>query len=819
MNRRGMRRPLAALAGLALGVTLVPVTTVGSTAATASELYFSEYVEGSSNNKALEVFNPTGAPVDLAAGGYHVQMFFNGSATPGLTVPLAGTVAPGDVFVLAQSSANAAILAQADQTNGSGFFNGDDAVLLRKGDAVVDSIGQVGFDPGTEWGSGLASTADNTLRRKADVAGGDTNPGDAFDPAVGWEGFSTDIVDGLGAHRPHSDGGGDPGPDPEPTAECGDGFTAIPELQGAGATSPLAGEKVATEGIVVADHEGPGPALGGFFLQDAAGDDDPATSDGLWVFNRSADEVDNGDLVRVVGVVSERFGQTQVEAEDAGVVVCAAADGAEPPAAPAPATVTLPFADAGQPERYEGMLVTFPQELSVTETYGLGRYGEMRLSSGGRLPQPTNVAEPGPEALLVQDANDLNQVVVDDGSDAQNQPIAFGRGGAPLSAQNTLRGGDTTTGMVGVLGYGFGAYRVRPTHALGGRTDFQPANPRTARPEAVGGDVTAASFNVLNYFNTFTGCRGGVAGEPMSCRGADNAVEQERQAAKIVAALAGLDADVVGLVEIENDGYTADSALADLTGRLNDAVGAGTYAYLDVDERSGQVDALGDDAIKVGLLYKPAEVVPNGETAVLNSESFVNGGTTSPKNRPALAQAFKDRDTEERFTMVVNHFKSKGSACGTGNDDPQTGQGNCNGTRIHAAEELARWLATFPTGIKEPDVLIMGDLNAYAEEDPVDALREQGYADLVEKYEGDEANPYSYVFDGQWGYLDHALASTSLASQVTGTTIWHINADEPPVLDYNTNFRSPEQVEELYAPSPYRSSDHDPVLVGLRLTS
>ena len=818
MNRRGMRRPTAALAGLALGVTLVPMTAVGSTAATASELYFSEYLEGSSNNKALEVFNGTGAPVDLGAAGYKVQMFFNGSATAGLTVNLVGTVTPGDVFVLAQSSANAAVLAQADQTNGSGWFNGDDAIVLLKDTTVVDSIGQVGFDPGAEWGAGLTGTADNTLRRKAGAAA-DTNPADAFDPAAQWDGFATDTFDGLGAHAGGT-GGGDPEPDPEPTgptADCDDGFTAIPGIQGAGEASPLAGTTVATEGVVVADHEGRSPALGGFFLQDPAGDGDVGTSDGIWVFNFSADEVDNGDLVRVVGPVSERFGQTQLTADRDGVVVCTAA---AQTTAPTPATVTLPFAAETSAERYEGMLVTFPQELSVTETYGLGRYGEVRLASGGRLPQPTNVAEPGAPALQVQAANDLNQVVVDDGTDVQNQPIAFGRGGNPLSAGNTLRGGDTTTGLVGVMSYGFNAYRVRPTHALGGRTDFTPANPRTPLPEAVGGDVQVASFNVLNYFNTFTGCRGGVAGDPMDCRGADNAFEQERQVAKIVAALAGLDADVVGLVEIENDGYGPDSALADLTRRLNDTVGAGTYAYLDVDTRNGHVDALGDDAIKVAMIYKPSVVNPNGRTAVLNTASFVNGDSGEPRNRPALAQTFLDKSGGGRFTLAVNHLKSKGSSCNA-DGDPDTGdlQGNCNRTRTDSARELADWLATSPTGIKDPDTLVMGDLNAYAQEDPVDALRTRGYTDLVDRFEGATGNAYSYVFDGQWGYLDHALASTSLASQVTGTTTWHINADEPPVLDYDTAFKSQEQVESLYAPTPYRSSDHDPVLVGLRLTS
>jgi hypothetical protein len=166
--------------------------------AASSELFFSEYVEGSSNNKALEIFNDTGATIDLATGSYSVQMFFNGSATAGLTINLTGSVADGDVFVLAHASAVLPIVP--DQTNGAGWFNGDDAVVLRMGTTVVDVIGQIGLDPGTEWGAGLASTADNTLRRKPTITAGDPDGSNVFDPTVEWEGFATDTFDGLGVH-------------------------------------------------------------------------------------------------------------------------------------------------------------------------------------------------------------------------------------------------------------------------------------------------------------------------------------------------------------------------------------------------------------------------------------------------------------------------------------------------------------------------------------------------------------------------------------------------------------------------------------------
>src|SRR4051812_11122967 len=193
------RRTLATVAAVAAAMSVLGPARA-AVAATPTDLFISEYVEGSANNKALELFNGTGSAIDLAAGGYGLQLYFNGATAPSTTIPLTGTVAAGDVFVLAASTADARILAQADLTTPASLFNGDDAIVLKHGDAAVDSIGQVGVDPGTEWGTGLTSTADNTLRRKAAVTGGDTQLTDAFDPAAQWDGYPTDTFDGLGAH-------------------------------------------------------------------------------------------------------------------------------------------------------------------------------------------------------------------------------------------------------------------------------------------------------------------------------------------------------------------------------------------------------------------------------------------------------------------------------------------------------------------------------------------------------------------------------------------------------------------------------------------
>jgi predicted extracellular nuclease len=324
--------------------------------------------------------------------------------------------------------------------------------------------------------------------------------------------------------------------------------------------------------------------------------------------------------------------------------------------------------------------------------------------------------------------------------------------------------------------------------------------------------LKVAALNLLNYFNSFTGCTNGVGGPTTDCRGAGSAAEFDRQWPKTVAAVVGTGADVVGVIEIENDGYGPESGIAHLVARLNAATAPGTYAFVDADAATGQTNALGTDAIKVGLIYKPASVTPVGTTAALNSDAFVTGGDAAPRNRPALAQAFEQRN-RARFVVTVNHLKSKGSACTA--PDAGDGQGNCNGVRTNAAKELLGWLATDPTNTGDPDVLIVGDLNSYAKEDPITALIGGGYADLIAARIGRDA--YSYAFDGQWGYLDHALASSSLASQVTGVAEWHVNADEPSVLDYNTEFKSAGQVASLYAPDQFRVADHDPVLVGLNL--
>ena len=585
----------------------------------------------------------------------------------------------------------------------------------------------------------------------------------------------------------------------------------ISTVQGSGATSPVLGATVTVRGIVVGDNEGPSPALRGFYLQDG-GDGDPATSDGIFVFEGSnANAVSLGDVVQVTGVAQEFQGQTQIGASS--VESC----GTTGTVTPVALSLPVPAAVGGLDylERFEGMLVRFPQTLTVTEHFQLGRFGQIVMSSNGRLPQPTHYLTPGAQAQTQQAANDLNRLIVDDETNAENpDPIRFGRNGNPLTALNTLRGGDTATNILGVMTYTWAgnsasgnAYQAASVNALaGGVPSFVAANPRPSGPPAVGGRLKVASFNVLNYFLTLDngGSNCGPIGNRQACRGAETALELSRQQQKLTQALRKLNADVVGLMELENTQTNAGAdvnPLADIVARLNAVFGGPVYDYINTG-------VIGSDAIRVGIIYKPTSLAVAGATLI---------DTNPVHNRPSVAQTFTEIGTGERFTLVVNHLKSKGS-CPAGGADSDQGDGQAcwNATRVAQAQALLSFVnATVIPAAGDPDVLLIGDFNGYAKEDPITAFIAGGFTNPVAAFHG--AVAYSYVFDGQWGYLDHALASGNLAAQVTGADHYDINADEPTALDYNTNFKTVGQQSSLFNADEFRTSDHDPVVIGLAL--
>jgi len=593
---------------------------------------------------------------------------------------------------------------------------------------------------------------------------------------------------------------------------CDTAFTPIYAIQSSGLSAAITGA-VTTKGVVVGDFEGSG-SQGGFFLQDMVGDGDPATSDGIFVYTGSADFVSAGQVVRVTGYARERFNQTTINGSNSNSSAVPAANIVQcGTGSVAPVDVTLPFANADYPERYEGMYVRLPQPLVISEYFNYDRFGEIVLAKSldgeTRLFTGTAIDAPGAAANARTLANSLSRITLDDANSAQNPAVLRHPNGLPFSLSNLFRGGDLVTNTIGVLGYDFSLYRIFPTEPA----DYTAVNPRPAMPEPVGGSLRVAAMNTLNFFvtpdypsgNPFDNACGPA--QNVECRGwdSDQVDEYTRQRTKLLAALSGLDTDIIGLNELENT--TGVEPLAEIVSGLPG------YAYIDTG-------TIGTDAIKVGLIYRPAVVTPVGNYKLLTSA--VDPRFIDTKSRPSLAQTFQVNATGARFTVVVNHLKSKGSDCvDVGDPDTGDGQGNCSQTRKLAAQALVDWLATDPTGSGDADYIIMGDLNSYAQEDTITAIKagsddmvgtSDDYTNLISYFRGTYA--YSYTFDGQAGYLDHALANASLFAQITGAEDWHINSDEPDVLDYDTSFKPPAQ-DVLYEPNAYRTSDHDPVIVGI----
>ncbi|MCA7997082.1 ExeM/NucH family extracellular endonuclease [Burkholderia metallica] len=571
---------------------------------------------------------------------------------------------------------------------------------------------------------------------------------------------------------------------PPLSAGCGGATTPIADLRSAAGPSPLAGRTTSIEAVVTAAFDG-ADGLGGFFVQqaDAQRRHRPGVPEGVFVYAPNA-RAKAGDLVHLTGRVDERYGRTQFTLSG-GVTVCARGQTVTP------ATLTLPVAAHAVLAAHEAMRVRLPQTLTVSDTHDLGRYGSVVLSNG-RLRIPTQVAAPA-EAAALAAANARNRIVLDDGSNRRD-PATVRYPPPALSAANTLRAGYTVRGVEGVLELRYGAWRLQPVAGAAPVFDAA-ANPRTGAPARhPDADLRVASFNVFNYFNG-DGHGGGF--DAPANRGAKTPAVFARQEAKIVAALHALRADVIGLMEIANNGHGETSAVRRLAAQLGDGWRA-------VDPGTAR---LGRDAIAVALLYDSRTVEPAGRAA-----SLALGG----RHRPPLAQTFRRIGGTRTFTVAVNHLKSKNCPNATGADrDQSDGQGCWNAARTRAATRVADWLATSPTGVAADGVLLIGDLNSYAKEDPVRALESRGYTNLVPRFVGDAA--YSYVYRGEAGSLDHALATPALAARVKAAHVWHINADEPVALQPVPDYKTAAQRASYYAPDPYRSSDHDPVVIDVAL--
>lgn len=598
----------------------------------------------------------------------------------------------------------------------------------------------------------------------------------------------------------------------------------IAEIQGTGATSPYAGDRVVTEGVVTAQYETGG--FDGFYLQTegTGGDVDPtekSASQAVFVYAPDVvQQVETGDAVAVTGRVSEYQGLTELSVSGPDSIT------PTKPAKPVkPASVAYPRTDA-QRERLEGMLLDPQGAYTVTDNYETNYYGSVGLAAGTEpLVQPTEVADPHDEAAVakVERDNRARAVTLDDGASTN-----FSRpSNTDIALPYLSAGGQVRTGAYArfhrpvILDYRYGAWSFQPTEHLtaDNAPRVQPARfakTRTKSPERARGDVRLASFNVLNYFTT-TGAEWGCdsyyddregnhitvddCGEE-GPRGAADAENLQRQQAKITAAINDLDADVVSLEEIENSvkfGKDRDAALADLVSALNEAAGKEVWAYAASPDAADLPPTAEQDVIRTAFIYDKRAVEAVGESRVLvGSEPFGNA-------REPLAQAFRPRGASRRetFIAIVNHFKSKGSGV-----DDGTGQGNANPDRIKQARALVDFAGAMKTELGSDRVFLTGDFNAYTKEDPLRVLAEAGYTDLASTLTGEQ----TYVYDGKVGSLDHILASPAARGSVRGADVWNINAYEPVAYEYS---RYNYNVLDLYDESPYRSSDHDPILVGI----
>mgnify|MGYP005810113703 CR=1 FL=1 len=763
-----------------------------------ADLFISEYIEGSGFNKAIELYNPSKTAVNLA--NYQIKLYQNGGDTAKYAINLSGSIEPNAAFVIAHADLDASVTI--DLVTTSLLHNGDDAIVLTYNDQVVDSIGRIGQDPGSEWGSGLASTKDNSLVRLASISSGDTDASDHFEPSEQWQGFAKNTFTNLGSHTYSGEdsggSGGSGGDNTDPLSACSMPFTSIHDIQGISNISPLLGDVIWSEGIVTANFQESG--YKGFFLQSADNEKDliAESSEGIFVYHDST-PVQVGDRVRFSATVAEYYEQTQLTIVNQ-LSICASGL-----PLPSKTTASLPLSQPDELESYEGMLINFPQTLYVTDTYNYGRYGQLGLASE-RLFNPTQIATPGAAAQAVAQSNALKMIVLDDADTVQN-PEVLPFPSPELSALNTIRSGDSVTKLTAVLSFSFGHYQLLPTASI----NFTTSNVRSNAPAfEQQGNLRIASFNVLNYFNG-----DGTGNGYPTARGAKTAEEFSRQREKVIAAISQLQADIIGLMEIENDGFGTQSALTDLVTGLNEAYGQNVYQFIEPNTAT-----IGSDAIAVGLIYRVDKVSPQGIAKILDSSNSSKDTLNQVlfldnKNRPMLTQQFSLLANEQSLVVAVNHLKSKGSACDSlGDFDENDGQGNCNITRTRAAQAIGEFLTQhYP----EQASLIIGDLNAYAKEDPLTVLSSQGYHNIFAGL--NKTASYSYIYKGELGQLDHALANDKLMSQIIDINTWAINADEPRVLDYSTQYQNAGQQAKFYAPDAYRSSDHDPVIIEINLQS
>ncbi|MEE1617885.1 ExeM/NucH family extracellular endonuclease [Brachybacterium sp. J153] len=833
----------AAAAALALGLSLAPSLTPAAQAAvvTPGAVQIQEVYGGGGNSGAtythdfVELVNTSGADVDVT--GWTLQ-YSSAAGSFGVnnSLTLTGTVPAGGTFLiqLAQGSGGTEALPAPDATGTiaasgtNGAFALTDAsgtlacsgVTCAENPAVVDLVG---------YGTAVSFSGEA-------AAPGLSNSTSASRIAATGEN-STDFV--AGEPTPTNSGGTGGGDDDEEEPPGEAVAATIAEIQGTGATSPLVGQQVTTEGVVTAVYATGG--LNGYVIQTAGtgGALDFSTHTGstaVFVYSRdTAGQVAIGDSVRVTGEVSEYYESTQVTVGADGLEILPESLGTVEPL-----TLESGFPTAAEErESLEHMLyLPGAGDFTVTDVYNTGRYGEVGLAIGGEpLQQAGDIMRPGAEATAYFDAQADNLVLLDDGKSTDfsanpTQPMSW------LSTEEPIRVGaaiDFTEPVV--VAYSFDQWRLNTTTPWeSAETDgVDVENTRQDAPEEVGGDLQLATFNVLNYFTTlgedtpgcepYTNMHGDGTNVRGGCdlRGAWGADDLERQQSKIVAAISGTGADVVGLTEIENSarlGEEADEATATLVAALNAQDGEGTWAYIPTGEAYAALGLDGgQDAITNAIIYKPAEVTPVGGVQILADDpAFDNAREPIGQVFAPLSESDEAEGTEESgepvqgepFFFTINHFKSKGSA-----DAEDAGleadpvQGNSRTSRLQQAEALLAWGEQTAAAAGVEDVFHGGDFNSYTQEEPLQLFYAEGFVNLGETH---HPEGWSYSYSGMVGSLDHVLASPSAAERVSGATDWQINGAESVMTQYA---RYQNNATDLFESGPFGSSDHDPIIVGI----
>ncbi|PKG37658.1 ExeM/NucH family extracellular endonuclease [Psychromonas sp. Urea-02u-13] len=810
-----------------------------------ADIIISEYVEGGSYNKAIEIANTGEQSVTL--DGYALAKSHNGNGEWGATMPLDGITLEADgVYVVVNGRASDTIKAipgAVIDTHSVVGHNGDDPIALIKDGVVHDIVGEMGD---------VDFAKDKTLIRRV------YTPSALYDKTQ-WQEFTKDNIENLG----QLDAGQEPA---EPTEPVIGEPTTIMALQGESWASPetdvangkyISDNTFVVEGIITTlDYSG------GFFIQDETGDGNNLTSDGIFVLGSTAG-LSVGDKVAVTGKIKEDFGWTKLES----TLVSTISAGNSIEATPLRTLESDEDFDFTL-ERHEGMLVAFDKaaDMHITRSFGYSysdRRNNLTVSHERVNQHPNQSNAPSAHegaidsaAEIQTDSNEDKRVVVESFTKAPNGVVPwypdFGKASIDQngSSDDYLRIGDVIDGLEGVLTYSYNDYRFYVTNEASKESFAREATDRSATPVLKEGDLRVATFNVLNYFNSPFDGEANPTGQN---RGAETADDFEKQATKIVQAMLAIDADILGLMEIENNGFGESSAVVDLVNRLNENLEiADQYSITQPPAEALTEGFIGTDAITTMVIFKAAKVSLDGVRIINMPEQHAPeitieiGGkekTESGDNymRHAVTPTFSIAGTDEKLTVSVNHFKSKGSACWEdyalqAGGDPDK-QGQCENFRVSAAYQLGKVMATI-----EGHKLIMGDLNSYANEDPMMVLtnRDNAADDYILKaardtFIGDlalhgeegavisesygylnvikEMHPqsHSYSYNDEVGTLDYILASASLKANIVDSMDWNINSSESTLFEYPSKYTGDLPKYD----DAYSSSDHDPAIVIL----